>query len=201
MQFFALEKYYKALGIEPDASREEIEEAYKRLKSKYSEDRFKEGEEGNAASRSLMEVEEAYTLLTAELEKKETQFIEGGEYALIDSLIKEGKLQEAQDALDAMSQRRAEWHYLQSIIFYKRGWYGECRKQLKLALAIEPMNPKYRAAAEKLELFLGNVRVENNMGPQNNGIYAEGYDPRKNTACNDPVNCCYPLCCCSPFCC
>ena len=201
--------YYKILGVPENASRKEIDEAYVVLRAKYTEDRFKEGEEGNEASRRLMELEEAYSELSSTFVAKENVFVGGGggddeeyaNYAAIDSLIKQGKLEEAQNALDNMSQRRAEWHYLQAIIFYKRGWYGECRGQLKIALSAEPLNPKYRAAAEKLELFLGNIRVENNMGPGNPGVFSEGYDPRNNSACNNPSNCCYPLCCCSPFCC
>jgi len=205
-----MKKYFEILGLDENASRAEIEEAYRALKAKYSEDRFKEGEEGNDASRRLMELEEAYSELSSVVIAKEKVFVSGGgdgadeeyaAYAAIDALIKQGKLEEAQSALDNMSQRRGEWHYLQAIIFYKRGWYGECRSQLKIALNIEPLNPKYRAAAEKLELFLGNIRVENNMGPGSPGIYSEGYDPRNNSACNNPGNCCYPLCCCSPFCC
>ena len=202
-----MKKYFEILGVGENASRAEIEEAYKTLKAKYSEDRFKEGEEGNDASRRLMDLEEAYSEISSIFIPKENIFVSDGAgaeydaYAAIDAMIKQGRLEEAQNALDNMSQRRGEWHYLQSIVFYKRGWYGECRDQLKIALSMEPLNPKFRTAAEKLELFLGNVRVENNMGPGNPNIYSQGYDPRNNSACNNPGNCCYPLCCCSPFCC
>lgn len=201
MQF----KDYKIFGLDQSASLKEMEEAYARLKAQYSEDRFKEGEEGNNASRRLMELENAYAEYRdgfAREEKQAGQTGEAGEdYEFIDSLIKEGRLEEAQSRLDNMRSRTAEWHYLQAIIFYKRSWFAECRKQLQLALAIEPFNSKYRAAAEKLELFLGNIRLEDNMGQRSNGVYSEGYDPRNNSACNNPANCCYPVCCCSPFCC
>ncbi len=198
-------KDYSIFGLLEGASEIEVDQAYFRLKAQYSEDRFKEGEEGNAASRRLMALEDAYTEYKDDLRanmKKETaaaaEFSYGGtaDYAHIDALIKEGRLEEAQKLLDDMQSRTGEWHYLQAIVFYKRSWYGESRKQLQLALALEPENPKFRAAAEKMELFLGNIRVEDNMNPQkNSGIYSEGYDPNQNSACNN-APCCYPICCC-----
>ena len=195
-------KDYNIFGLTAGASQQEVDEAFFRLKAQYSEDRFKEGEEGNIASRKLMELENAYAEYRDGLNTKETagadNFTYGGaaeDYAHIDLLIKEGKLEEAQKLLDDMSNRCGEWHYLQAIVFYKRSWFGESRKQLQLALALEPGNPKYRAAAEKMELFLGRIRVEDNMNTQkNNGIYSEGYDPNQNSACNN-MPCCFPICC------
>ena len=201
-----MKKYFEILGLDEKASRAEIEEAYGALKQRYSEDRFKEGEEGNEASRRLMELEEAYAEVSEALAQPTVVIEDTGvaaEYAAIDALIKENRLEEAQAALDNMSQRLPEWHYLQAIIFYKRGWYGECRTQLRIALNLSPHHPKYKTAAEKLELFLGNIRTENNMGPNPNaaGIYSEGFDPRRNNACNNSLCCLPSICCCSNYLC
>ncbi|MBQ7236291.1 MAG: hypothetical protein IJX03_03950, partial [Clostridia bacterium] len=55
-----MQEYYKILMISENASIEEIEAAYKKLKEKYSRERFYEGEVGNEAARLLTKVETAY---------------------------------------------------------------------------------------------------------------------------------------------
>ena len=51
---------YEILGISEGASQEEIDNAYKALKEKYSRERFLEGEVGNKAARELTKLETAY---------------------------------------------------------------------------------------------------------------------------------------------
>ena len=55
-----LNEYYKILGISEDATDEEIESAYLKLKEKFSKDRFLEGDVGNRAAKNLTNVETAY---------------------------------------------------------------------------------------------------------------------------------------------
>ena len=55
-----MQEYYKVLNISADATNEEVENAYKTLKAKYSKERFMEGEIGNEAARMLTKVETAY---------------------------------------------------------------------------------------------------------------------------------------------
>ena len=56
-----MQEYYKILGISESASIEEINDAYNRLKSQYSKDRFLEGEAGNEAAKKLTKLETAYS--------------------------------------------------------------------------------------------------------------------------------------------
>ena len=53
--------------------------------------------------------------------------------------------------LDSFDQRGAEWHYLQSVIFYKKNWINESKKQLEIAMSKEPFNDKYTNAYTKLK--------------------------------------------------
>ena len=48
-----MQEYFKILGLQPNATEEEIENAYQTLKNQYSRDRFLEGELGNEAARNL----------------------------------------------------------------------------------------------------------------------------------------------------
>ena len=64
---------------------------------------------------------------------------------------KKGDLNGAQSKLDEITSREAEWHYLQSIIFYKKNWVNESKKQLEIALQLDPHNSKYSQSYTKLK--------------------------------------------------
>lgn len=142
---------YLALMLTDSATEEEINEAYERLKKQYSNDRFLEGEAGYFAAKKLTELEQAYQDILEDLKKKKVVTNFGSIYGEIEQLIKNGNLDDAQAKLDEVSERTAEWHYLQSIIFYRKNWHSESKKQLEIAVSLEPNNAKYREALTKLE--------------------------------------------------
>ena len=146
-----MQEYYKVLGLNVNATEEEVEKAYKELKEKYSKERFYEGEVGNYAAKMLTKVETAYNeIKLSKTKTNEKQTIEN-DYSQVEALIKSGDLTKAQVALDNFSNRDAEWHYLQSVIFYKKNWINESVKQLEIALTKEPHNNKYSDALSKLK--------------------------------------------------
>ena len=51
---------YKILGVDEGATDEEVKAAYLRLKEKYNEEKWLEGEAGNEAARMLDKLEVAY---------------------------------------------------------------------------------------------------------------------------------------------
>jgi len=147
---------YEVLQLNNNADFAQVEEAYKRLRAQYYEDRFKSGEEGNQGARNLMEVEEAFAELKKRNMRQHAQDTYGSDLGDIDNLVRIGKYEEAQKRLDSINERTAEWHYLQSIVFYKREWLTEAKKQLELAVAKDPDNQKYRTALAKMETVMGN---------------------------------------------
>ena len=126
-------KDYDILGIPESATDEEVTARYEELKKKYSEDRFLEGEAGNEAARMLNRIEVAYNEIMTERGERHTADDMGGSYAKVDAYIREGKINEAQAVLDEFNERPAEWHYLQSAVFYKKNWVNESKKQLEIA--------------------------------------------------------------------
>ena len=147
-----MQEFYKILGLSEDASDEEITERYQKLKEKYSRERFYEGEIGNEAAKNLTKIETAYSEI---MEKRKETAFDGKtyftDYSEIETLIKSGKINDAQAKLDDITDRNAEWHYLQSVVFYKKNWDNESKKQLEIALNMEPHNPKYADAYTKLK--------------------------------------------------
>ena len=152
---------YEILGLDENSSFEELEQRYNQLKAEYSEGRFKSGAEGAEAARKLTELESAWQDIKSRQAVAEA--VDGGragDFAYVDKLIKEQKYDEAQAVLDSMTVREGEWHYFQSIIYYKREWLSECKKQLEAAIACDPNNFKYKTALEKLNMVIGNANVD-----------------------------------------
>lgn len=144
-------QYYELLGLDESATDESVTARYEELKKKYSEDRFLEGEAGNEAARMLNRIDVAYHEIMSERGERRTREDAGSAYAKVDELIRAGNLSEAQAALDEFNERPAEWHYLQSVIFYKKNWMNESKKQLEIAIQMDGENTKYRTAYNKLK--------------------------------------------------
>ena len=213
---------YDILGVSHGASEEEIVEAYKKLKAKYSEERFLPGEAGNDAAEMLEAVEQAYISLskgesgTASEEKTQypavsmqeasaTEDEESADYSEADALLKAGKIDEAQRKLDSYGERRAEWHYFQAVVYYKKNWGNECKKQLEIALTKDPDNQKYKETYEKLckELEFKNKNFTSGNTGETESMHRD-FDPNDRQmggneclnsccqclACNMLLNCC-----------
>ena len=191
-------EFYDLLGLTEDATDEEIKERYTELKKKYNEDRWLDGEAGNEAARMLGKLDAAYTEIMAERREKSKTTDGPGIYQEIASLLKENNLAEAQAKLDAFNERGAEWHYLQAVVFYKKNWSNESRKQLEIAMQMDPDNNKYRDAYGKL-----NAKNDyQKQSAQAQGPYASGNGAPVNdgeqmggNACTECISCCYTYLC------
>lgn len=142
---------YEIFGLTSDCTDEELAAKYSELKAKYSEERFSEGEKGNEAARKLTELETAYQeILSLRQEQSFSAQSDSGLYKEVEEAIKSGNLSAAQDKLDSFNERGAEWHYLQSVLFYKKNWLNESKKQLEIAMQMDPNNEKYKTSYDKL---------------------------------------------------
>ncbi len=210
---------YAVLGLSRDSDPELLKSKYNELHELYGEQRFKAGEEGNEGARKLQELEEAWVIISANIEKDANSAAFGGDYSQIDSLIRAGKYNEAQDILDSITVRKGEWHYMQAIVFYKREWLTEAKTQLEMALQDDPNNEKYRSSLDKLKLTLNGGAPQkpdqsqfdrNNGGQYNGGQYNGGqynggqynggqnngdYPPQQQQA--DQMANCLSSCCCA----
>ena len=204
-------QYYELLGLDESATDESVTARYEELKKKYSEDRFLEGEAGNEAARMLNRIDVAYHEIMSERGERRTREDAGSAYAKVDELIRAGNLSEAQAALDEFNERPAEWHYLQSVIFYKKNWMNESKKQLEIAIQMDGENTKYRTAynklKEKIEFDKKQADPAKTARPQG-AAGTGGYDETQQQmgggfceqcatccACNMLLNCCMNACC------
>ncbi len=141
---------YHILGVSEEATDEEIRSAYESLKKKYSEDRWLEGEAGTEAARMLEKIDAAYDEITRERREARTNTDGTDAFAEVSRLIKEGNISAAQQKLDSFNERSAEWHYLQSIVFYRKNWLNESKKQLEIAMQMDPSSTKYKESYDRL---------------------------------------------------
>ncbi len=204
------------LGLSAGATREEITEAYQVLKAKYLEERFMDGEVGNNAARMLTRIETAYSELTKEM-SEDVSSGGGDAYARVEELIKAGNLQDAQRELDNFNERGGRWHYFQSVVFYRKNWTNESKKQLEIAMQLEPDNEQYKDAYRKLNDRInfdaqsgaaGASGTQTQNGQPRNGSTYQGQTMNGNTSdnqmggngCAQCLDCCYTYLCVSCLC-
>ena len=149
---------FEFFGLDTNADRQTLDQKYNELKAEFKEKRFLEGEEGEQAARNLGNIEVYYEQACDYIAKRDMGDNESI-YLRVENLIKSGDLSGAQHMLDEISARDGEWHYLQSIIYYKQNWFLECKKQLEFAMAMDSSNPKYRNSYDKLTKIMASKTV------------------------------------------
>ena len=193
-----MNEYYEMLGVKESATDEEIAARYHELKAKYSEDRWLDGEAGNEAARNLTKLETAYREITAARKERQNSTDGQNAYEEIAALLKEDKVSQAQAKLDDCNERSAEWHYLQAVVFYKKNWTNDSKKQLEIAMQMDPDNVKYRNAYGKM-----NAKNEYQEQPAREtenpySTHREQMDDGEQmggNACTDCISCCYTTAC------
>lgn len=169
---------FVVLGLKENATREEAYFAYKEMRAKYESLRFEAGDVGADACAALEEIETAYNDVLVAIDARErrgddredsrSKFV-NEKLNEAEQAIKEKRMEDAQRCLDDCSMRTARWHYLQSAIFYRKGWANDALKQLILACDMEPNNQKYREAKQSME-----EHVKANTTAQNESFYDNG---------------------------
>ena len=185
-------KNLELFGLTEGATKEELNAAYDALRAKYLEERFMDGEVGNNAAAMLTRIDTAYAELLREFSESATTSEEGDSYTRVEELLKEGNLSEAQRVLDSFNERGGKWHYLQSMLFYRKNWVSESRKQLEIAIQLEPNNEKYRETYKKL-----NDKINYDSQRSQEGVYqgqtvnSGDENQMGGNFCANCIECCY----------
>ena len=185
---------YEILQVSPSATDEEITAAYERLKAKYNEEKWQDGEAGNNAARALVKIEAAYNEIMDERKEQQRNTSGASAFEEVSNCIRSGDIARAQQLLDGFNERNAEWHYLQSVVFFKKNWTHESKKQLEIAMQMDPSNEKYRTAYEKLN-SRAQYTQQTGGAPNTNPNPASGDEQMGGNWCANCASMCYTFLC------
>lgn len=90
-------------------------------------------------------------------------------YSQVRSDINTGNLRAAEDRLNSVRTRDAEWNYLMGILFSKKGWYDSSRNYITTAYNMNPANIEYRNAYNQLNMHNHSYR-QNYYGRRSNDV-------------------------------
>ncbi len=189
---------YELFGLTESATDEEITARYNELRAKCKEDRWLDGEAGNEAAKMLTKLDVAYAEIMADRKERSKNTDGQDAFAEISELLKADNIAEAQAKLDEFNERSAEWHYLQAVVFYKKNWTNDSKKQLEIAIQMDPDNLKYRSAYGKMNAK-NEYQQQSASQQQTHNPYAnapmDDDEQMGGSACADCISCCYATLC------
>ena len=140
---------YQVLGVSRDASDDEIKRAYRELARKYHPDNYtKDNPLADLATEKMKEINEAYDTI------RDMRAGKAGAnspvYAEIRRMINAGRFADADTELEKISasERGAEWHFLKSTVYMRRGWTNDAMNELNIACSMDPNNEEYKRTRE-----------------------------------------------------
>ncbi len=155
---------YEVLEINKGASKQEIQKAYRKLVKQYHPDQYRDHPLAKLAEEKLAEINAAYDMLmkngntSGSYSSNESRSSGNTNYGNANSgysdsfyqqirvNINNRNLSAAEQMLDQMNNRTAQWYYLKGIVLQRKGWYSEAVNHFRTAVNMEPGNPEYRNA-------------------------------------------------------
>jgi len=147
---------YKVLGVSPDASDDEIKQAYRRLAKQYHPDRnpgdeiaAKKMQEVNAAYEQIKNPEKAQPYTGGYQYSQETQ---GDAYQRSAyNYIRYRRYREALNVLQNCKERDARWYYLSALANHGLGNQVTALEHIRRAVSMEPDNLTYQQVLSQME--------------------------------------------------
>lgn len=195
---FIMKDPYQILNITPDATDEQVREAYRALARRYQSENYENGPLVDMAAKKMDEINGAYdaiiTMRRSQSGSAQSGYA-GGRYGGASSLedirskINANRIDDAETLLDGIppQARGAEWYFLKGTVQYKRGWLEEATKNYRTACQLDPGNSEYQAAFRQVN----NPRSGGYHAPQSNAGGCSACDICTGLICADCLcDCC-----------
>ncbi|WRS27626.1 J domain-containing protein [Oscillospiraceae bacterium MB08-C2-2] len=157
---------YQILGISPEATDEQVKDAYREMARKYHPDKYHGNPLADLALERMQDINQAYDQIMAQRKSRASgssgqsyggssarqNYSGASQYSDIRRMINARRITEAEELLDGVpaSSRDAEWYFLKGSIQYMRGWLDEAYQSYSQACAMDPSNGEYRNALNNL---------------------------------------------------
>lgn len=150
---------YSVLGVNENATEDEIKRAYRELARKYHPDAYADNPLADLAQEKMQEINAAYDqIMNSRKHRSGNSGWSGGstgssQFSDIRNLIANGRYEDAQELLDGIpvASRDAEWYFLNGSVLYKRGWFDNAYTSFATACRMDPSNPEYRQALNQVQ--------------------------------------------------
>ena len=117
-------------------------------------------------------------------------------YTRIQTLIIEGNLADAEQVLDGVEEKDARWHYLSSHVYLAKNWTNESRKQLEIAIELDPENETYKEELNALKERVEKAQRKYNEKNKKKKHFGEDFFAACPDACGEGC----AMCCCEVGC-
>ncbi len=188
---------FLVLGVDRNASEDEIKKAYRKLARENHPDKFTDPAERDRASERMKEINAAYEEIQKIKSGKGSSYYGNDRYSESSSSgddrytavrvhINARRIVEAEAVLMSVPQneRNAEWYYLRGVTLLMRGNIMDAARCFDIACQRDPDNEEYRAAREQLR-----ARTSSYQG----GAYTSQTDC---SGCFDCLRICFCINCC-----
>lgn len=163
---------YEILGVAENASDEEIKKAYRKLAKQYHPDNYIDNPLKDLAAEKMKKINEAYDTIQRQRAagsdgKSYSRGSYGGfsgadrqggganesPFTRVRRLINANRISEAEIVLGgiAPTDRNAEWHFLMSLVYYRKGWLQDARSEISIACSMDPYNQEYRTFQQRMD--------------------------------------------------
>jgi len=157
---------YAVLGVPSTASLDEVKKAYRELAKKYHPDNYINNPLADLAEEKMKEINEAYDMIVNSRQGSSSSSSSGSysgrssgsgnpRYSEIRRAISENNIYLAEQLLSQISTHDAEWNFLMGSVMLRKGWYDNARTYFSRAHSMEPNNPEYAEALNRMQYSSG----------------------------------------------
>ena len=146
---------YEVLEIKQNATQEEIKAAYRTMVKKYHPDKHQNNPLSDLAEEKLMEVNEAYEMLT-------NGDYKGGNTAFGNRSNNGGGAGAGgnEGFVENPKPGTPEWFYQAGVASINKGWYDDGLGKMQTAVSMAPNNQRYKQGLNQVQNMGGGYRAD-----------------------------------------